>query len=74
VVAGQATDADLRAEPHDAPRIAAARMRFAHLDDVTEKDLERWLWHNRLDALSGKCFAKSARAGRIRPPINPAAL
>src|SRR5438132_2711504 len=34
--AGRAADADVRAETHDPPRVAAARMRLAQDDDVVE--------------------------------------
>jgi len=33
-LAGLATDADLGADTHDLPRIAATRVLFAHLNDI----------------------------------------
>jgi len=47
-VAGQAADADLGAEAHYAPGVAAAGVRFAHLDDITEVDVKWRSGHVRL--------------------------
>src|SRR5262249_21676916 len=38
-IAGQTADADLGAESHHAPGIAAARVRLAHLDNVAEVEV-----------------------------------
>ena len=37
MLAGRAAEADVRAKPHDAPAVTAARMRLAQRDDVIEE-------------------------------------
>lgn len=43
MLAGIANDANVRAEPHDGPFIAAARVRFAQAHDVIQSHIQ---WHN----------------------------